>query len=145
MRINDGPIRHERKPLGSLPLMVKSNYCHLNGLAPKSLIRRREEAEELGGYFVVNGIEKLIRLLIVNRRNHPLAIVRPSFQKRGPAYTHYGVMMRCVRPDQSSQTLTIHYLTDGNCTLRFSYRKQEYMIPLIMVLKALDDRTDKQI
>jgi len=38
----------------------------------------------MGGYFVVNGLEKLIRLLIVNRRNYVLGITRPSFTKRGP-------------------------------------------------------------
>jgi DNA-directed RNA polymerase I subunit RPA2 len=74
-----------------------------------------------------------------------MAIIRPSFQKRGPTYTNFGVMIRCVRPDQTSHTLTIHYLTDGNCTLRFTYRKQEYMLPLVMVLKALIDTTDKEI
>lgn len=126
----------DNKSLGNVPLMVKSTFCHLYGLAPADLVRRHEEAEELGGYFIVNGIERLIRLLIVNRRNHPMAIVRPSFVKRGPTYTNFGVMIRCARPDQTSHTVTVHYLTDGNCTLRFTYRKQEYMIPLVMVLKV---------
>jgi DNA-directed RNA polymerase I subunit RPA2 len=54
-------------------------------------------------------------------------------------------MIRCVRPDQSSHSISIHYLNDGNCTVRFSYRKQEYMIPLVMVLKALVPTTDKEI
>lgn len=99
----------------------------------------------MGGYFIINGNEKLIRLLIVNRRNHPMAIVRPSFQKRGPNYSPFGVIIRCVRPDQSSQTITVHYLTDGSCTLRFAYRKQEYMLPLVMVLRALLGTTDKEI
>jgi DNA-directed RNA polymerase I subunit RPA2 len=66
---------------------------------PQQLIKSHEESEELGGYFIINGIEKLVRLLIVNRRNHPMAIVRPSFQKRGATYSNYGVMIRCVRPD----------------------------------------------
>ena len=43
----------------------------------------KEESDELGGYFIVNGIEKLIRMLIVQRRNHPMAIIRPSFGNRG--------------------------------------------------------------
>jgi DNA-directed RNA polymerase I subunit RPA2 len=34
------------------------------------MIEKHEEAEELGGYFIINGIERLIRLLIVQRRNH---------------------------------------------------------------------------
>ena len=140
-------VRHsiDNKHLGNLPVMIKSNLCHLHGLTPAQLVHHHEEAEELGGYFIVNGLEKLIRLLIVNRRNHPMAIVRPSFQKRGPTYTNYGVMIRSVRPDQTSHTNTIHYLTDGSATFRFSYRKQEYMLPVVMVLKALIDTTDREI
>ena len=62
--------------------------------------------------------------------------MRPSFSKKGPNYTHYGVLIRCVREDQSAQTMTMHYLSDGTLTVRFSYRKQEYLIPLMLVLKV---------
>lgn len=44
---------------------------------------------------------------------------------------------RCVRPDESTQTITLHYLTTGELNLRFSYRKQEYIIPLVLLLRAL--------
>ncbi|KAI3633602.1 hypothetical protein MIR68_008549 [Amoeboaphelidium protococcarum] len=135
----------DNKQLGMTPIMVKSNLCHLYGMNPQQLIKSHEESEELGGYFIINGIEKLVRLLIVNRRNHPMAIVRPSFQKRGATYSNYGVMIRCVRPDQTSHSVTIHYLTDGNITFRFTYRKQEYMLPAVMVMKALVSCTDKEI
>jgi DNA-directed RNA polymerase I subunit RPA2 len=29
--------------------------------------------------------------------------------------------MRCVREDMFAQTITIHYLTDGNCVMKFIY------------------------
>lgn len=45
--------------------------------------------------------------------------------------------MRCVRDDLFSQTLTIHYLTDGNCVLKFIYQKQEFLVPIYVLLKAL--------
>lgn len=123
----------------------QSNRCHLEGLSPYDLIERKEESEELGGYFVVNGIEKIIRLLIVQRRNHPMAIIRSSFGKRGKSYSPFGVQIRCVRPDQTSQTNVIHYLTDGNVTFRFSWRKNEYLVPALMVLKALCETNDREI
>ena len=106
---------------------------------------RKEESEELGGYFIVNGIEKIIRLLLVNRRNFPLAIVRPSFVNRGPSYTPYGIIMRSVRPDETSQTNVLHFLNDGNVTFRFSWRKNEYLIPIMMILKALMETNDREI
>jgi DNA-directed RNA polymerase I subunit RPA2 len=124
---------------------LQSNRCHLEGLSPKELVDKREETEELGGYFIVNGIEKLIRMLIVNRRNYPMAIIRPSFVNRGATYTKFGIQIRSVRPDQTSQTNVLHYLNDGNVTFRFSWRKNEYLIPVMMIFKALVETNDREI
>lgn len=144
-QINGGVARMEMRTLGYLPVMVKSARCHLKDLAPAQLVAKKEDAEELGGYFIVNGIERLVRLLIVARRNHPLALIRSSFAKRGPTYSQYGIQMRCVRDDQTSQSLYLHYLTDGSCMVRFSYRKNEYLIPLVLILKALVETHDMEI
>lgn len=144
-RVNDGAWNESVRDFGALPIMLRSNRCHLQGLSPKELVNKREETEELGGYFIVNGVEKLIRMLIVNRRNYPMAIIRPSFENRGPAYTKYGVQIRSVRADQTSQTNVLHYLGDGNVTFRFSWRKNEYLVPVLMVLKALVETSDRQI
>ncbi|KAK5119227.1 DNA-directed RNA polymerase I subunit RPA2 [Meristemomyces frigidus] len=144
-RVNNGEWKETVRELGYLPIMLRSNRCHLEGLSPKELVNRREETEELGGYFVVNGIEKLVRMLIVNRRNFPMAIIRPSFEGRGATYTKYGIQIRSVRPDQTSQTNVLHYLSDGNVTFRFSWRKNEYLVPVLMVLKALVETNDREI
>lgn len=124
---------------------MQSNRCHLEKCSPAGLVRRKEDSEEAGGYFIVNGVEKLIRLLIVARRNYPMAIIRPSFVKRGQSYTHFGISIRSVRPDQTSQTNVLHYLTDGNITFRFSWRKNEYLVPVMMILKALVETNDREI
>ncbi|KAI5778499.1 hypothetical protein EDC01DRAFT_634600 [Geopyxis carbonaria] len=145
IKVNNGSWFFHDRECGNMPLMLRSNRCHLEGLAPYDLIERKEESEELGGYFIVNGVEKIIRLLIVQRRNHPMAIIRSSFAKRGKSYTTYGVQIRCVRPDQTSQTNVLHYLSDGNVTFRFSWRKNEYLVPLVMILKALVETNDREI
>ncbi|KID70329.1 DNA-directed RNA polymerase I subunit RPA2 [Metarhizium brunneum] len=143
--INGGePIEFVRE-IGQVPIMIKSNRCHLENNSPAQLVQRKEESEELGGYFIVNGIEKIIRLLQVNKRNFPMAINRPSFQTRGAGYTSYGVIVRSVRPDETSQTNVLHYLNDGNITFRISWRKNEYLIPVIMILKALVETNDREI
>lgn len=46
----------------------------MDGLTPKELVERHEEAEEWGGYFIINGLEKIIRMLIMPRRNYVNAI-----------------------------------------------------------------------
>jgi len=47
--------------------------------------------------------------------------------------------MRCSRHngDETSITNTVHYLTTGGVTLRFVARKQEFLIPVVLLLRAL--------
>lgn len=59
-----------RLTLVKAPIMVKSSRCHLHGRPPKDLVTMGEEREEMGGYFIVNGNEKIIRVLIMPRRNY---------------------------------------------------------------------------
>ncbi|KAJ2849531.1 hypothetical protein IWW36_002569 [Coemansia brasiliensis] len=144
-KVGDNPEIAEEKQFGLLPVMVRSNRCNLQNLGPADLIRLREEPEEMGGYFVINGNEKVIRLLIAQRRNHILAIQRPSYGSRGPGFTPYATQIRCVRRDQTSQTVTMHYLTTGNLLLRFALRKQEYMVPVSLLMRALVGASDREI
>ena len=144
-RVNDGPWKETVREFGHLPIMLRSNRCHLEKMSPKQLVEAREETEEVGGYFIVNGIEKLIRMLIVNRRNFPMAVIRPSFKNRGPAYTEFGVQIRSVRLDQSAQTNVLHYLSDGNVMFRFSWRKNEFLVPAMLIIKALKEMNDREI
>ena len=125
---------------------AQSNRCNIRGLTSRQLVDKKEEPNELGGYFIINGNERLIRFLILPRSNHVTALERPSFANRGPSYSKLGCSIRCVHPDDLiGVTNTIHYLENGGVTLRFSMRKQEYMIPIVMILKALINATDKEI
>lgn len=54
--IKQEPIK---RTCGEIPIMVKSLKCNLYGLDPEQLVERGEEMEEFGGYFVVNGNEKV--------------------------------------------------------------------------------------
>ncbi|KAL0257808.1 DNA-directed RNA polymerase I subunit RPA2 [Diplodia seriata] len=144
-RVNNGDWKETVRELGQVPIMLRTNKCHLDKLAPAELVNAKEETEELGGYFIVNGNEKLIRMLIVGKRNFPMAIIRPSFQNRGQSYTKFGIQIRSVRSDQTSQTNVLHYLSDGNVTFRFSWRKAEYLIPAMMILKSLVETNDREI
>ena len=107
--------------LGDIPVMVRSNYCHLDGLNEEDLVRKHEDMAEFGGYFIINGNERIVRMLVMTKRNYPVAFQRGTFINRGKFFTPYAVQMRCVRDDLFSQTLTLHYLSDGNCSMRLIY------------------------
>ena len=84
-------------------------------------------------------------MLIVQKRNYPVAFLRPSYVNRGPGYTQYAVQMRCVREDFYAKTFTLHYISDGNIYLRILYKKQEFLIPLIVILKGIGNYSDREI
>ncbi|EMS50874.1 putative DNA-directed RNA polymerase I subunit RPA2 [Triticum urartu] len=48
----------------------------------------------MGGYFISGGLERLIRILILQKRNYPMGMVRGAFIKRGAGYTDKAVVMR---------------------------------------------------
>ena len=44
--------------------MVRSKFCNLHGLTEEQLVGKKEDCFEWGGYFICNGIERIIRMLI---------------------------------------------------------------------------------
>jgi DNA-directed RNA polymerase I subunit RPA2 len=145
-RIVDGGQVEKRKiNLGTIPVMVKSNACNLGGMTPKELVLNNEDCTEQGGYFIVNGLDKLLRMIVVPRRNYPFAIKRPTYQARKKNFTSNAVSMKCIREDLFSQTINMHYCYDGNIYLNIMIRKVEYLIPAIIVIKALVEMSDREL
>jgi len=130
---------------GDLPIMVGSQRCHIAGMDAKAKAAAHEEASEFGGYFICNGIERVVRLLQMPRRNYPMAITRSSFTNRGKLFSNKGVTVRSVRPDQSALTINLHYLVNGGASLRFALRRQEFFLPAVLVLRCLRETTDREI
>ena len=57
----EGSIKRQRGvSIGYLPIMLRSDLCHLKGKSEKELARMGECPMDPGGYFVVKGTEKVI-------------------------------------------------------------------------------------
>ncbi|KAL6883540.1 hypothetical protein ACP4OV_010954 [Aristida adscensionis] len=124
---------------------TSSKLCHLRDADSRKLVFHGEEATEMGGYFICGGMERLVRILILQKRNYPMGMVRGSFVKRGAGYTDKAVVMRCVQEDQSSVTLKLYYLQNGSARLGFWLGGREFLLPVGIVLKALIDTSDREI
>lgn len=74
----------------------------MKDLTPAQLIERGEHENEWGGYFILKGHERLIRMLLVVRRNYPIAIIRRSWKQRGALFSEKGILLRCVADDETS-------------------------------------------
>ena len=58
--INDVQRENFVAEVGKMPIMLKSKYCHLHGLSREELIKKGEDATDPGGYFIINGTEKVV-------------------------------------------------------------------------------------
>jgi DNA-directed RNA polymerase beta subunit len=52
-------MRRERVCIGKVPIMVKSQFCHLHGLSDEEAAKKGHCAFDAGGYFIIKGSEKV--------------------------------------------------------------------------------------
>ncbi|KAM0672925.1 subunit B of DNA-directed RNA polymerase [Ordospora colligata] len=133
--------KYSRVPFGSLPVMLRSSYCVSHGLHDKDLIDIGECPYEQGGYFIVNGSEKVI---VAQERMASNTVY--VFKKAQPAtYTHYAEI-RSV-PEKSSRnpsTLSMK-LCKSPGVIRISLPLVKQDIPLLILYRALGFLSDKEI
>ncbi|CAI2727229.1 unnamed protein product [Schistosoma spindalis] len=143
--VNGSPLGVLDVPCGVLPVMVMSRSCNMSSLPRSQFYLHGEEFKEIGGYFIVHGKERVLRLLIMSRRNYPLAISRPTFKKRGHGYTERAIVMRCVREDETVSILMLHWLVNGEPALAFIVEREQFLVPVSIILRALVKKTEFEI
>ena len=59
--VEDGKVLESRSVrIGDMPVMVKSKACMLNNFSNQKLIEHGEDPNDPGGYFIINGSERVI-------------------------------------------------------------------------------------
>lgn len=74
----------------------------MHKLSPEELVKKGEHENEWGGYFIMKGHEKLIRMLLMTRKNFPIAVQRNTWRDRGQNFGDTGIMVRSVKTDQTA-------------------------------------------
>jgi len=133
--IENGTLRSKHVVnIGRLPIMVKSRYCNTYGLSEEELIKLGEDPYDTGGYFIINGTE---RVLVMSEE---LATNKFYVEQGQGPIKYRGFIF------SESRTLSIPHrmelLKDGIIYLTFGkYRK----VPLIPIIKALGLDKDFEI
>lgn len=132
--VNDVQRESFTTQIGNLPIMLHSNYCHLSGLSRQELIEKGEDPEEPGGYFLVNGTERVLVSIEDLGANHVL--VEPDSSS--------GALMAKLFSEQGSYKIphTLERMKDGLFYLSFTRVKR---VPLVLILKALGMTKDEEI
>src|SRR3989344_4874206 len=121
--------------IGKFPIMLRSKYCHLHGLKREELIARGEDPDEVGGYFVINGNERVLITV------EDLASNRFFIEKKEVGPSEY---VAKVFSEMGSYRIphTIEQMSDGIFYLTFTRFRR---VPLVPVLKALGMMKDQDI
>ncbi len=121
--------------VGSLPIMLKSKNCHLAKLSKDELITRGEDPDDPGGYFIINGTEKVLvniedlaanKMLVEKDKTGPSKFVGKLFSESGSYKIPH----------------LIERMKDGIFYLTFTRVKR---VPFVIVLKALGMLKDEDI
>lgn len=79
-------------------------------MSPKQLVKLGEHQDEWGGYFIVKGKERLVRLLLGTRRNFPTAVQRNTWKNKDHFFSDIGILIRCVKDDLTTVVSFILYI-----------------------------------
>nr|MDO8099935.1 DNA-directed RNA polymerase subunit B [Candidatus Njordarchaeota archaeon] len=133
-------IEQQDKPskeyIGRIPIMLKSSRCPLSKMSPEELIKVGEDPNDPGGYFIVNGSERVI-VTQEDLASNRILIEEGS----GGAYTHVAKVFSTSRGFRAP--VTLERRRDG--TLRLSFPSVPGKIHLAILMRALGLVTDKQI
>jgi len=124
--------------LCNIPIMVGSSYCITNGMSKKGLVELEECEYDQGGYFIVNGNEKVLvaqeRMatnnvyVFLNKTNNYVAEIR-SVQE-GEVKSANQILIKYVKPSKKN-----NIVNENVFRVCLPYVKKE--IPLIVLFKAL--------
>ncbi|HLC32465.1 MAG TPA: DNA-directed RNA polymerase subunit B'' [Candidatus Nanoarchaeia archaeon] len=133
--VNDVQRESFTTQIGNLPIMLKSNSCHLSKLSRQELIEKGEDPDEPGGYFVINGTERILVSIEDLSSNHFL-----MDQDEGGVSPYIGKLFS----EQGIYKIphTIERMKDGIYYLSFTRVKR---VPLVLVFKALGLIKDEDI
>ena len=121
--------------IGNIPIMLKSKWCHLYNLSKQELIEKGEDPDEPGGYFIINGTEKVLitiedlasnKFLIEEQKSGTSKFVGKLFSEHGSFKIPH----------------TMEKLKDGIFYLTFTRVKR---IPLVVIIKALGLLKDEEL
>ncbi len=121
--------------IGMLPIMLRSKYCLLRGLSKDELIEKGEDPYDPGGYFIINGTERVLVAVEDLAANHftvESASTGPS-KYVGKLFSSFG---------SYRIPTTVEQLSDGIVYVSFSRANR---IPFVLLLKALGITNDQEI
>src|SRR5579863_7822410 len=126
-----------RQHIGDLPVMVKSDLCQLSKMTKDQLVMSGEDPNDPGGYFIINGSERVIVGLEDLSPNKILV----DLEKVGAVSTYKARVYSSVVGYRSKLEATLKQ--DGSINVKVPSCPID--IPFVIVMRALGFKSDKDI
>ncbi len=131
--VTESQIHH----IGDLPVMVKSDLCPLHKMNKEELIQAGEDPEDPGGYFIINGSERVIVGLEDLSPNKILV----DYEKSGGSILYKAKVYSSIVGYRAKLELTLKH--DGALYVKVPTSPVD--LPFIIIMRALGIQSDKQI
>ncbi|KAJ7297966.1 hypothetical protein O6H91_Y025100 [Diphasiastrum complanatum] len=131
--------------IGKIPVMVKSQFCHLYGMVDKELQQKEDCGYDMGGYFIVKGAEKVIiaqeelylqRIWVSDRNGWKVTSTGPS---KGFSKFRNRTLVKLVELKQKTTGVSKPPI------LELILPGLKNAIPLFIMFRALGVTTDKEL
>jgi intein/homing endonuclease len=120
---------------GDMPVMVKSQICPLSTMSRDELIAIGEDPDDPGGYFIINGTERILVLVEEIAQNRIIVEKVDSGNVTEVARIH-------SEKDGYIQRHLLERKTNGIITISFANIEK---LPVAILIKALGLESDKEI
>lgn len=130
--INDVQRENFIAEVGKMPIMLKSKFCHLNGLDRGELIKHGEDPSDPGGYFIINGTERTV-VNVEDLASNNFMVENKDGEVTGRFFASHG---------SYKIPHTLERKKDGLFYITFTRVKT---MPVVVVLKAMGMVKDEEI
>ncbi|EHP69537.1 MAG: DNA-directed RNA polymerase subunit B [Metallosphaera yellowstonensis] len=123
--------------IGDIPIMLKSSADPTSELSPEKLVEIGEDPKDPGGYFIINGSERVI----VTQEDLATNRVLVDVGKSGSNITHTAKIISSTAGYRVP--ITIERLKDS--TIHVSFPAMPGRIPFVILMRALGISTDRDV
>jgi DNA-directed RNA polymerase III subunit RPC2 len=121
-------------PIGRMPIMLRSSKCRLAGKNDKQMAHMNECALDPGGYFIVNGTEKVI--LVQEQLSKNRVIVEADPKK--------GIVSASVT-SSTHERKSKSYVVMKKERIYMQHNVLQENVPIVIVLKAMGIQSDHEM
>ncbi|MFA5070786.1 MAG: DNA-directed RNA polymerase subunit B [Candidatus Pacearchaeota archaeon] len=118
-------VDSETVEVGRIPIMVKSKACNTHGMSPEQLMENYSDPLDPGGYFIINGNERVMTMAEDLAENQPFIETNSKGNLTLRLFSLKGTYRIPITLSESK---------DGLLELSFSRFKD---LPIVVILKAL--------